>query len=78
MQLTDSEQVKLLSELYNKTTQKVEAVLKRLGLDKIPSDILAEVQALRKEQKERHKINLWQFVRNTANDVARNIDKLQK
>jgi hypothetical protein len=76
--LTDSEQIKLLAELYNKTTQKIEAVLKRMGLDRIPSNILEEVQTLRKEQKERHKINFWQFARNTANDIAKNIDKLAK
>lgn len=75
--LTDSEQTKLL-ELYNTTQTKFEAALKKYGLDKIPDEIKREVQALRNEQKARHKINFWQFVRNTANDVAKNIDKLSK
>jgi DNA primase large subunit len=52
--LTDSEQIRLLAELYNKTTQKIEAALKRYGLDRIPAEVLKEVQALRNEQKRQH------------------------
>jgi hypothetical protein len=74
--LTDTQQKKLLSELYGNTTQtKIEAVLRKFNLDKIPAEIKAEVAELRKEQKARHKIDFWKFVRNTANDVAKNIDK---
>jgi hypothetical protein len=72
--LTDTEQKKLLAELYNTTRTKIETVLKKYRLDKVPD----EVEALRKEQAKRHKIDGWKFVRNLAAKVVGDIDNLSK
>ena len=50
MLLTDSEQTLLLEEIFP-TTLKIEAILKKHGLDKIPG----EIAALRQENDKLHK-----------------------
>jgi hypothetical protein len=72
--LTDTEQKKLLAELYNTTRTKIETVLKKYRLDKVPD----EVEALRKEQAKRHKIDGWKFLRTIAAKVAGDIDTFSK
>lgn len=51
MLLSDDEQKQLLDELYNTTRTKIEACIRKYGLDKIPADVLKEVQDLRREVK---------------------------
>lgn len=75
MQLTDSEQKRLLTELYNTTQTKIEAVLKRYKLDQIP----AEIEALRKEQKARHKggVSLWVLVKKVITFASSEANKIR-
>jgi hypothetical protein len=74
--LTDTEQKKLLAELYNTTRTKIETVLKKYRLDKVPD----EVEALRKEQvKQRSKgRSLWQALWAGLGTVKKQGDELFK
>ena len=78
--LTDSEQKRLLVELYNSTQTKLDAAFKKYGLDKIPAKILTEIETLRSEQKAQHNKGrgLWQAIWHGVGVVKAEGDKLFK
>jgi hypothetical protein len=47
--LTDSEQIKLLQELYDTTRTKIETVLKKYKLDTVPAEIIQIRQRMDKQ-----------------------------
>jgi hypothetical protein len=73
-QLTDSEQIKLLQELYDTTRTKIETVLKKYKLDTIPD----QITQMRAENNRRHKIDGWKVVRNLAAKLVGDIDNSLK
>jgi hypothetical protein len=78
MQLTDSEQNNLLEGLSTVTRQKFKAMCKQVNrLVEISAQDLAEIQALRKEQKGRGR-GLWQALWAGLGTVKTEGDKLFK
>jgi hypothetical protein len=75
--LTDSEK-RAFSEVYGTTKTKIKLAIVESGLPELTAQIKAEVDALRKEQKARHRVDGWKFIRNLAAKVVGDIDNLSK
>jgi hypothetical protein len=76
--LTDSEQIKLLQELYDTTRTKIEnavaAAFKKCGLIETPANV-AEIRKYVDERRKKEKIDGWRFIQSLAVDIAKKIDK---
>jgi hypothetical protein len=81
--LTDTEQKKLLQELYDtagKISEKFERILRKYGLDRIPAKTLDEVEVLRKEvgKQRAQGRGLWQAFWSGVGTIKQKGDELFK